>query len=46
MHGLDSLMAVELKNRIEADLAIAVPVAQILQGATAGDLLLTSDLSA
>jgi short-subunit dehydrogenase/acyl carrier protein len=30
--GLDSLMAVELKNRIEADLAIVIPMVQLLEG--------------
>ncbi|MEH1968238.1 type I polyketide synthase [Nostoc sp.] len=30
--GMDSLMAVELKNRIEADLGIDVPIANFLQG--------------
>lgn len=30
--GIDSLMAVELKNRVEADLETPVPVAALLQG--------------
>jgi myxalamid-type polyketide synthase MxaB len=30
--GLDSLMAVELKNRISADLGINVPMVKFLQG--------------
>lgn len=30
--GLDSLMGVELKNRVESDLQIALPVATLLQG--------------
>ena len=30
--GLDSLMAVELKNRIETDLSVVIPMAQLLEG--------------
>jgi acyl-CoA synthetase (AMP-forming)/AMP-acid ligase II/acyl carrier protein len=30
--GLDSLMAVELQNQIEADFAITIPIADLLQG--------------
>ena len=30
--GLDSLMAVELKNRISADLGVNVPMVKFLQG--------------
>ena len=30
--GLDSLLAVELKHRIESDLGVSVPVAKLLQG--------------
>ncbi|MBO4270226.1 type I polyketide synthase [Microbispora triticiradicis] len=36
--GLDSLMAVQLRNRIAADLQINVPVAVFLQRRTIGDL--------
>ncbi|MCB9450593.1 MAG: type I polyketide synthase [Anaerolineaceae bacterium] len=32
--GLDSLMAMELKNRVESDLKVTVPVAQLLEGPT------------
>ncbi|GCE30404.1 polyketide synthase [Dictyobacter alpinus] len=32
--GIDSLMAVELKNQIESDIAITVPVVLLLQGIT------------
>ena len=32
--GIDSLMAVELKNRVQADLQVQVPVATFLQGIT------------
>ena len=36
--GLDSLMAVELKNRIEADLQLAVPLIQVVQGPSVSEL--------
>jgi acyl carrier protein len=36
--GMDSLMAVELKNRVEADLEIVVPVAKLLGGSSAREL--------
>ena len=36
--GIDSLMAVELKNRIEMDLEAAVPVAVLLKGPTLAQL--------
>lgn len=36
--GLDSLMAVELRNRLQSDLGVAVPVAQLLQGPTVNQL--------
>lgn len=32
--GLDSLMAMELKNRVEADLKVTVPVTALLEGPT------------
>jgi acyl carrier protein len=42
--GLDSLMALELKNRIEADLGVVVPMVQLLQGPTTAQLaVLVSD---
>lgn len=36
--GLDSLMAVELKNRIERDLRVVTPMVRLLQGPTTGEL--------
>lgn len=36
--GLDSLMALELRNRIEADLQLNVPVTQLLTGTSVHDL--------
>jgi NADPH:quinone reductase-like Zn-dependent oxidoreductase len=36
--GIDSLMAVELKNRIEADLAVEIPVLKFLEGASLSQL--------
>jgi len=36
--GLDSLMAIELKNRIEKGLAVETPVATLLQGPTLAQL--------
>jgi aryl carrier-like protein len=36
--GLDSLMAVELKNRIEAHLGVLLPVASLLQGPNVTEL--------
>jgi NADPH:quinone reductase-like Zn-dependent oxidoreductase/acyl carrier protein len=36
--GIDSLMAVELKNRVEADLATSVPVTALLQGPSLSQL--------
>jgi acyl carrier protein len=38
--GFDSLMAVQLKNRIEADLGIVVPMIQFLQGPSVDQLVL------
>ena len=36
--GIDSLMAVELKNRVETEFAISVPVTALLQGPTLAQL--------
>jgi phthiocerol/phenolphthiocerol synthesis type-I polyketide synthase C len=36
--GIDSLMAVELKNRIEADLGVDLPVLKLLEGASLSQL--------
>ncbi|MGV9770382.1 acyl carrier protein [Streptosporangium sp. NPDC003464] len=36
--GLDSLMAVQLRNRVAADLGVTLPVAVFLQRRTIGDL--------
>jgi aryl carrier-like protein len=36
--GLDSLMVVQMKNRIEADLGIVVPMIQLLQGPSLDEL--------
>lgn len=36
--GMDSLMAVELKNKIEGDLRINIPVSYFLEGTTIADL--------
>jgi NADPH:quinone reductase-like Zn-dependent oxidoreductase/malonyl CoA-acyl carrier protein transacylase/short-subunit dehydrogenase len=48
--GVDSLMAVELKNRIEAELAVGLPVSKILLctglSKLASELLLLIDMSA
>jgi acyl carrier protein len=38
--GIDSLTAVELKNQIEADLAVSIPVVGFLQGPSVRDLAL------
>jgi len=32
--GIDSLMAIELKNQIETDLAVSVPMGRLIQGPT------------
>jgi myxalamid-type polyketide synthase MxaE and MxaD len=36
--GLDSLMALEIKNRIDSDLQITIPMIHFLQGPSVGDL--------
>jgi acyl transferase domain-containing protein len=36
--GFDSLMAVQLKNRIEIDLLVAIPIVEILQGLSVDQL--------
>jgi acyl carrier protein len=36
--GIDSLMAIELKNRIEADLGATVPMVKFLEGPSVRDL--------
>ena len=36
--GLDSLMAVELKNRFEADLEVTVPIVRLLKGPSVSDV--------
>jgi len=38
MYGLDSLMAVELKNRIERDWDVIIPMVQFLQGPSVSQL--------
>jgi myxalamid-type polyketide synthase MxaB len=38
--GIDSLMAIELKNRIEADLGVTVPMVKFLEGPSVRDLAL------
>ncbi len=39
--GLDSLMAVEIKNRIEMDTGVSVPIVELLQGQTVEGLIRT-----
>jgi len=36
--GIDSLMALQLKNRIEADLGVVIPIAYLLQGPSVAQL--------
>jgi len=35
--GIDSLMGIELRNRVESDLGIVVPVVKLLEGPTIGE---------
>jgi thioesterase domain-containing protein/acyl carrier protein len=37
--GMDSLMGIELKNRLEGDLGVVVPVVRLLEGPSIGDLV-------
>jgi hypothetical protein len=37
--GIDSLMAVEIRNRIESDMPVRVQISGLLEGATADDLI-------
>ncbi len=37
--GMDSLMAVELKNRVESDLGVTLPLISLFEGATIASLL-------
>jgi phthiocerol/phenolphthiocerol synthesis type-I polyketide synthase D len=39
--GLDSLMALDLRNRIDADLGVAVPLVRLLEGPTLDDFTAT-----
>jgi acyl carrier protein len=39
--GLDSLMAVELRNWIESQIKIALPISQLMRNASLGDLVET-----
>ena len=41
--GIDSLMAVELKNRVEIDLELTIPVTALLQGPSLAQLSASSD---
>jgi len=38
-YGFDSLMAVQLKNKIEADLGIIIPLIRFLHGPSVGELV-------
>ncbi|MFN3647966.1 MAG: amino acid adenylation domain-containing protein [Armatimonadota bacterium] len=38
-YGFDSLMAVDLKNRVEAELGVSIPLGRILEGSTIAEVV-------